>query len=72
MQNSWFKAFQNVGFIFFNESPLKIMNNAICFILNTLFVLKIFNFFGHVGDQIDKKVTLNFKIYDVANWLTNN
>ena len=39
-------------FIFFNESPLKIMKNAFYFILKALFVLRIFRFlswhFGHV------------------------
>ena len=32
----------------------------------------IFNFcsefFGHVGKRLDKKVQVNFKIYDVTNW----
>ena len=41
-----------IFFICFNESPLKMLKNAFCFILKALFVLKIFNFlswhFGHV------------------------
>ena len=40
-------------FIWFNESPLKMMNKAFYFILKALFVLKICKFlswlFGHVG-----------------------
>ena len=39
-------------FIWFNESPLKMMKNAFYFILKALFVLEIFKFlswrFGHV------------------------
>ena len=31
-------------FIYFNESPLKMMKNGFYFILRALFVLKIFNF----------------------------
>ena len=31
-------------FIYFNESPLKMMKNGFYFILKALFVLKIFNF----------------------------
>ena len=30
------------------------------------------NFFGHVGNCLDKKAKLNFKIYDVTNLKTNN
>ena len=32
-------------FIYFNESPLKLMKNAFYFILKALFVLKKFKFF---------------------------
>ena len=43
------------------------------FTLNTLLVL-IFKFlsliFGHIKKRLDQKV--NFKIYDVRTWLTNN
>ena len=39
------------------ESPLKMMKNAFCFTLKTLFVLKVFNFlcwhFGHAEKQFD-------------------
>ena len=43
--------------------------------LKTLFVLEIFKFlswiFGYVEKRLDKKVKVNFKIYDVTDW-TNN
>ena len=43
---------QKTCFIFFHESPLKMMKNVFYFILNALFVLKIFKFlswlFGHL------------------------
>ena len=49
------------------------MKNAFCFILKALLVLKICKFlssiFGHVKKQLDN---VNFKIYDVTSWLTNN
>ena len=51
--------FKKVGFICFNESTLKFLNNSLYFILKTLVVHKIFNscldFFIHVGKQLDKK-----------------
>ena len=41
-----------------------------------LFVLKIFKFlywlFGYIEKRFDKKAKVNFKIYDVADWTTNN
>ena len=44
--------------------------------LKTLFVVAIFifcpDFFGLVGKRLDKKVKVNFKIYDVTDWKTNN
>ena len=33
-----------IGFICFNESPLKMMENAFSFILEALFIFRIFNF----------------------------
>ena len=43
-------------FIYFNDSPSKIMKNAFYFILKALFVLKIFKFlswdFGHVEKTV--------------------
>ena len=53
------------------------MNNAFYFILKALSVLKIFtfffpDFFGYIKKRIDKKAKVNFKIYDITNWNTNN
>ena len=52
------------------------MKNAFYFTLKGLFVLKIFkflsSFFGHVEKQLNKRGKINFKIYDVTAWLTNN
>ena len=30
------------------------------------------DFFGHVAKQLDKKNQVDFKFYDVTNWLRNN
>ena len=58
------------------KSPLKMMENAFHFTLTTLFVLKMFKFlswlFRHVEKWLDSKDKVNFKIYDVTTWLTNN
>ena len=58
------------------ESPLKMMKNPFYFTLKTLFVLKIFIslswLFGHVEKWLDCKDKVNFKIYDVTTWKTNN
>ena len=52
------------------------MNNTFYFILKALLVLKYLNFypcfFGHVEKRLDKKAAVNFKIYGVTNWETNN
>ena len=67
---------KKVGFIGFNESPLKFLNNSLYFILKALVVLKIFNFcldfFIHVGKQLNKKDKVNFKIYDIRSWKIHN
>ena len=53
------------------ESPLK-MKIA----LKSLFVLKIFKFlswlFGYAERELDLKNKVNFKIYDIITWETNN
>ena len=55
---------------------LKMMKNAFNFILKALFVHKMFKFlswtFGNVENQPGYKNKVNFKIYDVTSWLTNN
>ena len=52
------------------------MKNAFYFTLKALFVLKLFQLvsqrFGHVQKRLDEKDKVNFKIYDVATWVTNN
>ena len=49
--------------------PFKNIKSAFYFMLKTLFVLKIFEFFswlyGHARKWLDKKTKVNFKIYDV-------
>ena len=62
--------------IWFNESPLKMIKIAFYFILNALFVLKIFKFlsrlFAHLEKWLGEKDKVNFKIHDLTTWLTNN
>ena len=52
------------------------MKNAFYFMLKTLFVLEIFTFLSrlvsYTEKQIDKKVMVTFKIYDIADCKTNN
>ena len=52
------------------------IKNAFYFILKGLFILKIFKFLswlsGHQKKWFDLKYKVNFKIYDVTTWLTNN
>ena len=47
------------------------MKNTFYLIVKTLFILKIYKIlccrFGHVRQQLDMKVKVNFKIYDVTN-----
>ena len=44
--------------------------------LKALFVLEIFTFlsllFGYIEKRLDKKAKVNFKIYNVTVWQTNN
>ena len=58
------------------ESPLKGMEKTFYFTLKALFVLKILKFlsshFGHLENWLDHKDKVNFKIYDITAWLTNN
>ena len=52
------------------------MRIVIYFTLKALFVLEILKFlpclFGYVEKWLDKKVTVNFKIYGVKFWETND
>ena len=48
------------------------MKNAFYLILKTLFFVRYLNFrpdfFGHVGKRLNKKVKINFKIFDFTDW----
>ena len=52
------------------------MKNAFYFVLKVLFVFDIIIFllclFGYVEKQLDKKTMVNYKIYDITYWSTNN
>ena len=52
------------------------VKNAFYFTLKALFVLEIFTFlsrlFGYVRKDLDKKDEVNFKIYNVTDWTTND
>ena len=52
------------------------MKNAFYFVLKVLFVLEIFTFlfrlFGYVKKRLDKETVVNFIVYDVTDWTTNN
>ena len=52
------------------------MKYASYFVLKALFVVDIFKFLswlsGYVEKRLDKKAMVNFKIYDVTDWTTNN
>ena len=67
-----------VGLSTSKKSPLKLMKNAFYFNLKTLFVLSRYLNFCLVflfmqKKQLDQqKDMVNFKIYDVVIWLTNN
>ena len=48
------------------------MKNAFYLMLKALFVLEIFTLFGYVEKRLDNKADVNYKIYDVTDWATNN
>ena len=53
--------------------PFKKVENYCCFILKSLFLLRISKFLCSLFDYIKKWVDrINFKIDDVKTWLTNN
>ena len=58
------------------ESLFKMMKNALHFTLKSFFVFKLFKFlpclFGCVEIQLDQKYKIDFEIYDVLTWETNN
>ena len=52
------------------------MKNAFYFMLKALPVVEIFIFlsrlFAYVEERLDKRAKVNFEIFDVTTWLTNN
>ena len=52
------------------------MKNAFYLTLKALFIPKIFKFLwwhlGHVEKRLDQKNEVDFQIYDVKTWETNN
>ena len=52
------------------------MKTAFYFMFKALFVRQIFTFlsriYGYVEKRLDKRAMINFKIYDVIVWTTNN
>ena len=59
-----------------NEFPLKMMKNVFYFTLKAFFVFEIFTFlswrFGYVEKRLDKKIKVNFKMYDFIDSTTYN
>ena len=52
------------------------MRNTFYFMWKALYVLEIFTLlsqrFGYVENRFDRKVKVNFEIYDVTDWETEN
>ena len=52
------------------------MKNAFYYMIKALFALEILTFlsrlFGYVRKQLDEKVMVNLKVYDVTDWTTNS
>ena len=61
--------------IFVNSTPIKNDEQCFYFMLKPLFIFEILTFlsfrFGYVESHLDKKTKVNFKIYDLIDWLTN-
>ena len=57
---------KKVAFIYFNESPLKMMKKKAYFKLKAFSILEIFKFlsrlFGYVEKRVDKRAKVSFKI----------
>ena len=58
------------------ENHLKMMKNAVYFMLKTFFVLKFFTFlswvFDYVEKRLGKKAIVNLKLYEITVWIRNN
>ena len=56
------------------ESPFKKLKNAFYFNLKALFLLEMFKFlflhFGQAGERLGRKAKVNFKIFNVTNWIS--
>ena len=48
------------------------MKNVFYFALKVVFLLKVFVFVTTSWSRLDKKDKVNFKVYDVKTWFTNN
>ena len=52
------------------------MEIAFHFMLKVRFILEIFTFLSSIFDygekRLDKKTMINFNMYDVTDWITNN
>ena len=74
--SSWTLILQKKRFICFDESPLKMTKSTFYFILEALFVLRIFKFLPWLFRYVEKmtwlEIKTNFKIYGVTTWLRNN
>ena len=59
--------------IYFNESALKIVKYTLYFMLKALFIFELFTFlswyFGYLVKRRDKKAMVNFKSYDVLQYM---
>ena len=74
-QNFGNKPSKNFSFIYFNESPLKMMKQCFLFHVKSSFCswdIYIFVLTWLCRKMACKKVMVNFKIYDITDWTTNN
>ena len=73
-------ALSSLNFWQLTESPLILTTETdekcFLFYLKSLFrsrdISTFFRLFGHLGKGLDKKVDVNFKIYDVTDCITSN
>ena len=68
-------SMEKANFIWFDESPLRMMKNVFSFIIKALLILKLFKFSSCIvwscRKWLEKKAKANFKIHDVINCETN-
>ena len=65
-RNFTLKAYSKVRDFFITESPLKMIKNAFCFTLKSLFVCKIFKFLSWVFGHVEKTVWLETRLVSKA------